>query len=441
MKSKIDLIIRREYLERVSKKSFIITTILMPLLMVFLMVLPALIMVMGGGTGESKILVLDKSESIFQEMHEFDDVKFFPCTESLDSATARTDFDAVLVIPANVLTSDKAQLKLYSNGPSSMMRESAITGQINNIVKDKRLRSYNIENIDKIIADAEVNLPLTTIRTDKTDDENLGSGISYGLGVAMSFILYMFILIYGQMIMTSIIEEKNNRVLELVVSSVKPAQLMMGKILGVSLVALTQILLWGVLIVALVGFVMPAVLPSLLPADAMSDIAAVKAGNIAAVSDQDTVDLIQGVLLLSNVGFILKLLATMTAFLIAGFLFYAAIFAAIGSSVDNVQDAGQLTTVVTFPIIFAIIFAMLAAGDPTSGLAFWTSIIPFTSPMVMVARVPYGIPGWEVWLSLGLLIASFIGMVWVAGKIYRVGIFMYGKKPSIREIIRWFNYK
>ncbi|MDE6416204.1 MAG: ABC transporter permease [Duncaniella sp.] len=441
MKSKIDLIIRREYLERVSKKSFIITTILMPLLMVFLMVLPALIMVMGGGTGESKILVIDKSESVFQEMHEFDDVKFFPCTESLDSATARTDFDAVLVIPANVLTSDKAQLKLYSNGPSSMMRESAITGQINNIVKDKRLLSYNIENIDKIIADAEVNLPLTTIRTDKTDDENLGSGISYGLGVAMSFILYMFILIYGQMIMTSIIEEKNNRVLELVVSSVKPAQLMMGKILGVSLVALTQILLWGVLIVALVGFVMPAVLPSLLPADAMSDIAAVKAGNIAAVSDQDTVDLIQGVLLLSNVGFILKLLATMTAFLIAGFLFYAAIFAAIGSSVDNVQDAGQLTTVVTFPIIFAIIFAMLAAGDPTSGLAFWTSIIPFTSPMVMVARVPYGIPGWEVWLSLGLLIASFIGMVWVAGKIYRVGIFMYGKKPSIREIIRWFNYK
>ncbi|MDE6581179.1 MAG: ABC transporter permease [Duncaniella sp.] len=441
MKSKIDLIIRREYLERVSKKSFIITTILMPLLMVFLMVLPALIMVMGGGTGESKILVIDKSECVFQEMHEFDDVKFFPCTESLDSATARTDFDAVLVIPANVLTSDKAQLKLYSNGPSSMMRESAITGQINNIVKDKRLLSYNIENIEKIIADAEVNLPLTTIRTDKTDDENLGSGISYGLGVAMSFILYMFILIYGQMIMTSIIEEKNNRVLELVVSSVKPAQLMMGKILGVSLVALTQILLWGVLIVALVGFVMPAVLPSLLPADAMSDIAAVKAGNIAAVSDQDTVDLIQGVLLLSNVGFILKLLATMTAFLIAGFLFYAAIFAAIGSSVDNVQDAGQLTTVVTFPIIFAIIFAMLAAGDPTSGLAFWTSIIPFTSPMVMVARVPYGIPGWEVWLSLGLLIASFIGMVWVAGKIYRVGIFMYGKKPSIREIIRWFNYK
>ena len=441
MKSKIDLIIRREYLERVSKKSFIITTILMPLLMVFLMVLPALIMVMGGGSSESKILVIDNSGSIYSEMHGFDEVEFFPCTESVDSALTRPGFDAVLVIPANVLTSDKAQLKLYSNGPSSMMRESAITGQIDNIVKDIRLRSYNIENIDKIIADAEVSLPMTTIRTDKTDDENLGSGISYALGVAMSFILYMFILIYGQMIMTSIIEEKNNRVLELVVSSVKPAQLMMGKILGVSLVALTQILIWGVLIIGLVGFVMPAVLPSLLPADAMSDITAVQSGNIAAVSDQDAVELIQSMLLLTNIVFIIKLIATMTAFLIAGFLFYASIFAAIGSSVDNVQDAGQLTTVVTFPIIFAIIFAMLAAGEPTSGLAFWTSIIPFTSPMVMVARVPYGIPGWEVWLSLALLVASFIGMVWVAGKIYRVGIFMYGKKPTIREIIRWFNYK
>ncbi len=441
MKSKIDLIIRREYLERVSKKSFILTTILMPLLMVFLMVLPALIMIMGGGTSESKILVIDNSESIYQELDGFDDVKFFPCTESLDSALTRPDYDAVLVIPANVLTSDKAQLKLYSNGPSSMMREAAITGQINNIVKDKRLRSYNIENIDKIMADAEVSLPLTTIRTDKTDEENLGSGISYGLGVAMSFILYMFILIYGQMIMTSIIEEKNNRVLELVVSSVKPAQLMMGKILGVSLVALTQILIWGILIIGLVGFVMPAVLPSVLPADAISDLNAVQSGNLSAVSDPETIDLIQGVLMLSNVGFIIKLIVTMTAFLIAGFLFYASIFAAIGSTVDNVQDAGQLTTIVTFPIIFAIIFAMMAAGDPNSGLAFWTSIIPFTSPMVMVARVPYGIPGWEVWLSLGLLVISFIGMVWVAGKIYRVGIFMYGKKPTIREIIRWFNYK
>lgn len=441
MKSKIDLIIRREYLERVSKKSFIITTILMPLLMVFLTMLPVIIMALGAGTSESDVLVIDHSGMVADKLHDTDDVKLIPCSDSLDSALTKTDFAGVLVIPANVATNDKAQLQLYSHGPSSMILESVITGQINDIVTNQRLRSHNIDNIDQIIADSKVSLPLTTIRTDKEEEESLDTGISYGLGVAMSFVLYMFILIYGQMIMTSIIEEKNNRVLELVVSSVKPAQLMMGKILGVSLVALTQIVIWGILIVALVGFVMPAVMPSILPADAMNDIAAVQAGNLDAVSDMETIGLIQGVLMLSNVWFVLKILLMMTIFLITGFLFYASIFAAIGSTVDNIQDAGQLTSFVTFPIIFAIIFAMMAAGDPTSGLAFWTSMIPFTSPMVMVARVPYGIPGWEIWVSLAVLILSFVLMVWVAGKIYRVGIFMYGKKPTIREIIRWFNYK
>ena len=220
-------------------------------------------------------------------------------------------------------------------------------------------------------------------------------------------------------------------------SSVKPAQLMMGKIIGVALVAVTQMVLWGILLSLMSAFVLPAVMP----ADAMADIAAVQSGNIDAVSDPSSLSMIQGVAMLGEVGRIISLVGLMTLFLIGGFLIYSSIFAAIGSAVDNIQDASQLTSVAVFPIIFGIIFAMVAASDPTGSVAFWMSMFPLTSPMVMVARIPFGIPAWEIILSLALLIAGFIFMVWLAGKIYRVGIFMYGKKPTIKEVIRWTRYK
>ncbi len=434
--SKIGIVIQREYCERVTKKSFIITTILMPLLMVALMVIPTLIMTMVGPS-ETTVLVIDKSNKIFQKLESNEDVKFIHTSEPLDSALAREDVGAVLVIPENIIEARGLALKYYSNGPSSMTTESLITRQINDAVEADRLKSYQIDDLAKILDDVHSDVTLSTLRNDKDSEEATSSGLSYGIGIMMSLTLYMFLLIYGQMVMTSIIEEKNNRVLELVVSSIKPAQLMMGKILGVTLVALTQILIWGVLITCMSAFLLPA----LLPAEAMQDVAAVQAGNFAAVSDTENLEIIQAVSLLGSVGYVIKLFGLLTLFLMTGFLFYAAIYAAIGSAVDNIQDAGQLQTVIVVPVIFGFIFAMTAAADPSSSLAFWMSIIPFTAPMVMVARIPFGIPGWEIALSLVLLIASFVGMVWLAGKIYRVGIFMYGKKPTFKEIIRWVNYK
>lgn len=434
--SKIGIVIQREYCERVTKKSFIITTILMPLLMVALMVIPTLIMTMVGPS-ETTVLVIDKSNKIFQKLESNEDVKFVHTSEPLDSALAREDVGAVLVIPENIIEARGLALKYYSNGPSSMTTESLITRQINDAVEADRLKSYQIDDLAKILDDVHSDVALSTLRNDKDSEEATSSGLSYGIGIMMSLTLYMFLLIYGQMVMTSIIEEKNNRVLELVVSSIKPAQLMMGKILGVTLVALTQILIWGVLITCMSAFLLPA----LLPAEAMQDVAAVQAGNFAAVSDTENLEIIQAVSLLGSVGYVIKLFGLLTLFLMAGFLFYAAIYAAIGSAVDNIQDAGQLQTVIVIPVIFGFIFAMTAAADPSSSLAFWMSIIPFTAPMVMVARIPFGIPGWEIALSLVLLVASFVGMVWLAGKIYRVGIFMYGKKPTFKEIIRWVNYK
>ena len=435
--SKIGIVIEREYMERVKKKSFIITTILMPMLMLVLMALPAIIMNYVDSSATT-VSVIDNSSMILPQLKNTESLTFRPATDAtVDSALKRDGIDAVLVIPENILTGNRSGLKYYANGPSSVGTETGIVDQINSIIETERLKGYNIANLDDILESVKSNVSLTTVRADKDSEESNSSMFSYGVGIGMTFVLYMFLLIYGQMVMTSIIEEKGNRVLEVVVSSVKPAQLMMGKIVGVALVAVTQMVIWGILLALMSAYLLPA----LMPADAMADVAAVQSGNFDSISDQSSIEIIQAVGMLGNVSHILSLIALMTVFLVFGFLLYSSIFAAVGSSVDNIQDASQLTSFAVFPIIFGLIFAMVAATDPMGSVAFWMSMFPLTSPMVMVARIPFGIPAWEIALSLVLLAIGFIAMVWLAGKIYRVGIFMYGKKPSIKELIRWVNYK
>ena len=435
--SKIGIVIEREYMERVKKKSFIITTILMPMLMLVLMALPAIIMNYVDSSATT-VSVIDNSSMILPQLKNTESLTFRPATDAtVDSALTRDGIDAVLVIPENILTGNRSGLKYYANGPSSVGTETGIVDQINSIIETERLKGYNIANLDDILESVKSNVSLTTVRADKDSEESNSSMFSYGVGIGMTFVLYMFLLIYGQMVMTSIIEEKGNRVLEVVVSSVKPAQLMMGKIVGVALVAVTQMVIWGILLALMSAYLLPA----LMPADAMADVAAVQSGNFDSISDQSSIEIIQAVGMLGNVSHILSLIALMTVFLVFGFLLYSSIFAAVGSSVDNIQDASQLTSFAVFPIIFGLIFAMVAATDPMGSVAFWMSMFPLTSPIVMVARIPFGIPAWEIALSLVLLAIGFIAMVWLAGKIYRVGIFMYGKKPSIKELIRWVNYK
>lgn len=437
MKNKIGIIISREYSQRVAKKSFIITTLLLPLLMVALSAAPALIM-MFGGTSESTVLVIDNSGVIGSKLADRDETKFVRADITLDSALRRDDISAVLVIPNGIERKEvQTPMKYYSNGPSSMITETQIKNQVNDIIEEQRAQSYEIANIRQILDDLRSDVSMQTVRNDKDAQEAAPAELSSGLGIALTFVMYMFMLLYGQMVMTSIVEEKNNRVLEIVVSSVSPTQMMMGKIIGVGLVAVTQVLIWGVLMMLMSAFLLPAILP----ASAVADIAAVNAGNMSAVSDTSDLALITAVATLTNVGFIFKLLVAMLVFLIGGFLFYSAIYAAIGSAVDNIQDAGQLQIFTVVPILIGMIFSMSAATDPNSTIAFWLSIIPFTSPMVMMARIPFDIPGWEVILSAVILYLSFLGMVWVAAKIYRVGIFMYGKKPNVKELIRWVKYK
>ncbi len=423
-------------MERVTKKSFIITTLLMPVIMLALMTVPALIAMFSEGDNRN-VLVVDESGIIAPKLENTNTVSFAVSPVSLDSALAREDVDAVLVIPSDITVGQKT-LRLYTNSASSISLEGAITGQVNDIIEAKRLESYNISDLDKIVAAVHSDVSLQSFRNDKEQGEQEASTIlSYSLGIVLTLLLYMCMLLYGQMVMTSIIEEKNNRVLEIIVSSVKPTQLMLGKICGIGLVAVTQIVIWGVLIASMSAFLLPA----LVPADMAADMTALNSGTVEVSSLSTDVELLQALSLMGNVGYILQMFGLLLLFLIGGFMLYSAVYAAIGSAVDNIQDAGQLQSIVIFPIIIGMVFGMTAASDPTSSLSVWTSMIPFTSPMVMMARIPFGIPAWEIVVSLIILYLSFFLLVWLAAKIYRVGIFMYGKKPTIKELIRWARYK
>lgn len=436
MSTKIGIIIAREFKERVHKKSFIITTLLMPVFMLAMMVAPALIMTMSSGDTK-EILVVDESGAIGKNLKSNEDTKFSVVSIPLDSALANESVSGVLYIPQGVVEGNKS-IRLYTNGASSMSLENGITDKVNTIIENIRLKSYDIENLDGIMAQIHSDVKLQSIRNDKKEEEAQSSTeLSYFLGVILTFLLYMCLLLYGQMVMTSIIEEKNNRVLEIVVSSVKPTQIMMGKILGIGSVAVTQIVIWGVLIAAMSAFVLPAVTP----AEMSAEVTALNAGTLDAAGASTDIELLQAMSVLGNVGYIIQLFVLLILFLAGGFLLYSAIYAAIGSAVDNIQDAGQLQSFIIFPIIIGIIFGMTAAGDPTSSLSMWMSFIPFTSPMVMMARIPSGIPGWEIAVSLIILYISFLAAVWIAAKIYRVGIFMYGKKPTFKDLIRWARYK
>lgn len=423
-------------MERVKKKSFIFTTVLMPLVMLGLMFTPVLIAMFSEGDNRT-VLVVDRSGIVAPNLENTPGTTYTVTDMSVEDARAQEDVDAVLVIPADVVDGGvDGLLTMYTNGASSLNLESDITSQINSIVETERLKQYDIDNLSEIIDAVHSNVSLQSFRNDE-DSRQSSTMLSYLLGITLTMILYMCLLLYGQMVMTSIIEEKSNRVLELVVSSVKPMHLMLGKICGIGLVAVTQIVLWTVLIAVMSGVLLPA----LLPANIAQEVSAVHAGTADASTLTADVDLLAAIATLGDVSYLISLFGLLLLFLIGGFMLYAAIYAAIGSAVDNIQDAGQLQSIVVFPIIFGIIFAMQAASDPTSSMALWTSIIPFTSPMVMMARVPFGIPAWEIVVSLVVLFLSFIFMVWLAGKIYRVGIFMYGKKPNVKELIRWLNYK
>ena len=438
--SNISIIIQREFNERVRKKSFIITTLLMPLLMVALMAAPALIMQFSRGD-EKRIAVIDESGLVAPRLESDEELRFEPTDLTTEEARRTlTDRFGVLRIGGDILE-NPSDVKLYANSSSSLSVESSITDQIERILEAEKLKRYNIDNLQQILDEVKTTVTLQTFRNDKSQEEEThaqSSTVATVTGYVLGFILYMFLLIYGQMVMQSVIDEKNNRVLEVMVSSVRPFDLMMGKILGIASVAVVQVAIWGVLICGIGA----AVMPHLMPSDVMASAQAMQQGmpDAAAASGMDP-EMLQAVAAITDLGYIVRIFVCLLLFVFGGYLFYSAMFAAVGSAVDNVQDASQLQTPITLPIILALLMMFAVIRDPNSQMAFWFSVIPFTSPIVMIVRIPYDIPLWEIALSLAVLYASFVGMVWFAAKIYRVGIFMYGKKPTLGELFKWVRYK
>ena len=437
----IGLIIMREFKERVYKKSFIITTLLMPLLLALVSVAPTLIMLFAKGDTK-QISVIDNSGIVASRLESNEEVNFVileggDLQQELKSSLEKEEF-GVLYIGQDIVENPN-NIQLYTNASSSMLLEDNIADQVEQIIKNERLKQYNLENLQQILDKVEVDITLSTFRNGEDEQSSASSSFASSMmGFVLGFVLYFFLVIYGSIVMQSIIEEKNSRILEVLVSTVRPFDMMMGKILGVAAVAATQIVVWGVLIIAMSAFLIPAVLPD----DIMSSVEAMQSGadvTAMAASGIDT-GMVTAMASMMDTGYIAQIVGLLLLFMVGGFLLYAAMYAAVGASVDEVQDAQQLTTPIMLPIILAFLILTMVMNDPNSPIVVWCSMIPFTSPIVMMGRIPSGIPTWEIVLSLVLLYTTFIVMVWLAGKIYRVGIFMHGKKPSFKDLYRWLKY-
>lgn len=447
--SKISLIIEREYLTRVQKKSFILMTILSPIIMVALVFAPIWLSKLS--SDETRLIAIIDQTGLYKDIyHDTDEYHYTYTQGTLSPDQMRVDGDesampyAYVIIKDNLLDNPQG-MTIYSQKQITSSCELNIISQMEDYLKDEKLLSYNIPDIKRIIDESDINLQVDTIRLEEDGAETQTSTEFVTIiGMAMTLIIYMFLMLYGGQVMSSVMQEKTNRIVEVMVSSVKPFELMIGKIVSIGLVGLTQLGIWIIFLVGIFlsagayfsfnGGVDPAQMSDMAAmTTTMNDVDATQlAGDMGAMAEVQQ--------MLGSIN-ITQLLVSFVFFFIGGYILYASLFAAIGSAVDNESDTQQFMVPITFIIIFALYAGIFSAENPDGPLAMWCSMIPFTSPIVMMVRIPFGVSTWELALSMVILYGSAIGLAWVAGRIYRVGILMYGKKPSYKEMIKWIRYK
>lgn len=431
--NKIGLIIWREFSTRVRKKSFIIMTLLAPILSAGLFILPAYLALQPG---EDKIiLVLDKVHLMDGERGR-DDIQFQyidPRKVDLDGGKKlfkKSGHYGFLYIPdGGNFDPDFIGKKatLYTLGDVNVSVENYIENQLEKYIQREKLKADGVD--PEKVARAKTNITLNTLNIeDDVEKESLGLE-KMGIGYVAGFMIYIFVFLYGVQIMRGVIEEKTSRVVEVMISSVRPFQLMMGKILGLASVAILQFIIW---------IVFASIAYSILSVFILGD--ALDASNVASQAQAAAENPIFDIMAIIESLPIGRIVFGFLFFFIFGYLLYAAMFAAIGSAVDKESDTQQFMLPVSLPLIAAIIVLITALDKPDGPIAFWFSIIPFTSPVVMMARIPFDVPIWQLILSMSLLVATFFFMTWVAGKIYRTGILMYGKKPKLKELLKWIRY-
>lgn len=428
---KILLITKREYLTQVKKKSFVVLTILAPIL---ILIFGAVIAYMfEANETHYNIAVVDKSEAL-APLQSNSSISFQYISSDAEQTTKasllETDaLDGLLVIP-KLINKDYSALekesRLYTNKKISFEVRTKIASEIGALVRKNKIRDLGL-NEDQM-ASLEQNFVLTTenIKSKKAGDSPFVYGVKSGLAGILMYATCMFIIIYGVRVMRSVLEEKNNRVIEIIISSVKPFQLMMGKILGVTLVALTQFVIWIIMILGAALFFNQGGSRGL--ASTMGG------GKIANITEMFS--MISHSLLSLNY---LLIIFVFIFYFLVGYIFYSSIYAAIGSAVDNETETGQFNVLAILPLMIGLYGGFSIMTNPEGPLAFWLSLIPLTSPVAMIARIPFGVPTWQLLLSMVLLVGSALLMVWVASKIYRVGILMYGNKASFKEIYKWIK--
>ena len=452
----IKTIISREYLTRVRKKSFLLITFLGPIFFAAVCVLPSVIMMMSEDK-DRKVAVIDESGIV---MPKFEDTSMIDFTEytdvsadSLKTAFADMGYDAFVLVSQIDPQTKAVDVTAYSSSPMSVDMKEAISSRVEDAVEEYRLSLYDMGDLKQIMEDVRFNSNIATYTLDSDGEEKISSSEVYMIvSLVLSMIIYMFIAMFSGMVMQSVIEEKASRVVEVLVSSVKATELMFGKIIGVACVALTQFFLWIILTAVLVTGV-----SSFIGFDSLMASATVQTEQMTQMTEGLGVDdeamamvmpdasaMAQG----GEMGAILStlqgldygtLLIAFVIYFVLGYLLYASLFAAIGSAVENEADTQQLQLPVTIPLMIGFFIAFYAFKAPDSAVVFWGSMIPFTSPIVMLARIPFGVPMWELALSVALLVATFAACGWASAKIYKIGILMFGKKTSFKDLWKWMK--
>ena len=446
----VKTIISREYLIRVKKKSFLLTTFLVPILFAAICILPSVIMVMAKEKGK-QIAVVDQSGIVMPYLTDSKSVAYTDCSDqhpdSLKTCIADLGYDALVVVSPIDTVSRSVSVASYSEKPLSVDLKEGVRSKVNDAVEDYRLALYDIEDLKQIMTDIKADVPISTYVFDDSGEEKETSfEVPMIISIVLSMVIYMFVMMFCGMVMQSVIEEKSSRVVEVLVSSVKATELMFGKIIGVACVALTQFFLWIVLTLVLVGGFSALVgFDSLMgdpqQAEQMMEMTAQMGGvdvaeMTSAMAQDNGVGTILNTLMDFNWG---QMIFAFIIYFILGYLLYASFFAAIGSAVENEADTQQLQMPLTVPLMLAFFVAMYAFKAPDSQIVWWCSMIPFTSPIVMLARIPYGVPGWELALSIAVLAATFVACGWASAKIYKIGILMFGKKATFKDLWKWLR--
>ena len=441
----VNVIIAREYLTKVKKKSFLLTTFLGPIFFAALCILPSLIMLMAEDKGK-RVGVVDESGIVMPYMTDSGQMTYVDYSGSpADSVKNRyfeLDLDALVLISELDTVSRTVSVSAYSQKPLSVDMKEALRANVNNAVEEYRLATYDIKGLKQILEEVRADVPVSTYTMDDSGQEKITSSEVYMIvSLVLSVIIYMFIAMFSAMVMQSVIEEKSTRVVEVLISSVNSLELMFGKIMGVAAVALTQFFLWIVLTAVIVLGVTPFIGIDAITASAamQGDQMSMMTGtDMLAVSSGSELSAVMSTLAGLNYG---EILLSFVIYFVLGYLLYASLFAAIGSAVENEADTQQLQMPVTIPLLIAFFIAFYAFKAPDSQVVFWGSMIPFTSPIVMMARIPFGVPVWELALSIGLLLVTFVAMAYISAKIYKVGILMYGKKTTFKDLYKWLKQK